>query len=50
MRLPKFSVYQAARPYLYGVSAFSQATGMEPDMGKVRWWVDRGITVKARKA
>lgn len=33
--------------YLSGVRAMSTLTGLEPDWGRVEFWVRRAITVKA---
>ena len=32
-------------PYLYGVRALSMLTGMEPDIDKVMYWGERGLSV-----
>ena len=33
-------------PYLYGVRIMSALTGLEPDMDKVMYWVERGLSVR----
>lgn len=34
------------RWYLAGVALTAQVTGLRPDMGKVAWWVCRGLRVE----
>jgi hypothetical protein len=35
------------RWYLFGVVVTSRATGLQPDMAKVRWWIRRAVRVDA---
>ncbi|EGH43289.1 MULTISPECIES: hypothetical protein [Pseudomonas syringae group] len=36
------------RAYLYGVALMSDFTGLDPDPGKVGFWLKRGVRVKCK--